>query len=93
MSEQHDALVRSLVRLLQRSSEARVFIVAGLHTGRTILSSFFKVAESQSLIPDDYGVREYNVLYGRDRPWTEMRGTEDAIERKQWLIIARLRWR
>lgn len=92
MPEQHSALVRSIVKLLQYSSSARVFIIAGLHTGRTILSSFFKVAESQGLVPDDYGVREYNVACGRDRPWTEER-TEDEIERKQWLIIARLRWR
>jgi hypothetical protein len=68
-------------------------MVAGLHTGRTTLSSFFQIAESQGLVPDDYGVREHNVVSGRDRPWAKERGTEDAIERKQWLIIARLRWR
>jgi len=92
MSDQHEALVWSLTHFLEKSSAARVFMVAGLHTGRSVISNFFRVAGSRGLVPDDNGIEEHNVVNGITRGWEEERGIEDLVERKQWLVVARLKW-
>jgi EEF1A N-terminal glycine/lysine methyltransferase len=92
MSDQHDALVWSLTHFLEKSSTARIFVVAGLHTGRSVISNFFRVAGSRGLLPDDSGIEEHNVFNGITRGWKEGRGMEDLVERKQWLIVTRLKW-
>jgi EEF1A N-terminal glycine/lysine methyltransferase len=89
---QHEALACTITRLLERSTISRVFIIAGIHTGRSVLSSFFNVARSHGLEPDDEGIQEYNVLTRTSQSWKEERSEEDMIQRKQWVIIARLRW-
>ena|SRR5271155_852529 len=92
MSDQHSALVCTLSHLLERSASARVFVVAAFHTGRSVLSNFLRTAGLQRLIPDDCGIQEYNIIDGSTRLWKEDRGMEDIVERKQWLIVARLQW-
>lgn len=92
MSDQHVPLVDTITQLLERSSTARVFTVAGLHTGRSVLSNFFRVAVSKGLIPDDEDILEHNVTSEETRPWQAERIGEDIVERKQWLVVARLRW-
>ena len=67
-------------------------MVAGFHTGRRVISDFCRVAAIHGLLPDDEGIREHNVVSGLTRQWEEDRGMEDVIERKQWLVVARLRW-
>jgi EEF1A N-terminal glycine/lysine methyltransferase len=90
--ERHEPLVSTLTHLLERSPTARVFVVAGLHTGRSVISNFFRIAGSRGLIPDDNGITEHNVVDGRERTWKEQRRTEDVVERKQWLVVSQLRW-
>jgi EEF1A N-terminal glycine/lysine methyltransferase len=92
MADQHVPLVHTVTQLLERSSSARVFMVAGLHTGRSVLSNFFRVAASKGLIPDDEDILEHNVTSEEARPWQAERIGEDVVERKQWLVLARLRW-
>jgi nicotinamide N-methyltransferase len=92
MSHQHCPLVASLCLFLERSLSSRIFVVAGIHTGRPVLASFFRVASSAGLVPDADGISEYNIITGVQRPWMEDRGSEDSVERKQWLIVAKLGW-
>ena len=92
MSDQHEALVSSMSQLLERSVSARIFIVAGMHTGRSVVSNFFRIAALYELIPDNDGIKEHNVVSGITRPWKDNRGAEDIVERKQWLIVAKLSW-
>ena len=40
----HDILLRSIKELLARSKDARIYMVAGLHTGRSTLVHFFRHA-------------------------------------------------
>ncbi|WFD17797.1 nicotinamide N-methyltransferase [Malassezia caprae] len=40
----HDILLKSITHLLARTQEARVYMVAGLHTGRSTLVQFFRRA-------------------------------------------------
>ena len=91
VSEQHTSLVQSMTALLDYCSTARVLIVAGLHTGRGVLSHFFGVARENGLVSDEEGIQEKNVMDGTMRCWDENR-EEDVIERKKWLIIAKLKW-
>ena len=93
MPDQHVPLVRTISRMLEHSSSARVFVIAGFHTGRFILANFFCIAASEGLIPDEEDIMEYNVTTQKTRPWKEDRIDEDVIERKQWLVVALLRWR
>ena len=92
MSDQHVSLIKTITQVLDRSSSARVFVVAGLHTGRCVLSNFFQVAASEDLIPDDEDIIEHNVTTQKTRPWRAERIGEDLVERKQWLVVAQLRW-
>jgi EEF1A N-terminal glycine/lysine methyltransferase len=92
MSDQHCALVKSLKLFLEQTSSSRIFLVAGIHTGRPVLTSFFKTAASSGLIPDEDGIIERSVITGVQRAWVEDRGLEDLVERKQWLVVAKLKW-
>jgi EEF1A N-terminal glycine/lysine methyltransferase len=93
VTDRHAPLVNSLLLLLERSSSARVLIVAGLHTGRVVMSHFFHTAQLNHLVPDDEGIVEQSVIDGSTRDWQEDRGVEDVVERKQWLIIVKLKWK
>jgi nicotinamide N-methyltransferase len=77
--------------LLDRSASSRILFISGLHTGRTVVANFLDLAKSRGLIPTQEGVTERNTLDGRIRPWETQRA-DDSVERKQWLVVAQLRW-
>src|SRR5579871_36877 len=93
VSDQHVNLVQSIKLLLDRNPGARVLVIAGLHTGRSVLAHFFHIAEENGLISDEDGIEERSVIDGVARRWDEFRTDEDIIERKKWLIVAKLRWK
>jgi len=82
-----------MAALLELSAAARILIVAGLHTGRSVISHFFHVAEERNLTADDEGIQERNVIDGSMRLWSPEKSDEDIVERKKWLIVAKLKWR
>jgi nicotinamide N-methyltransferase len=92
MSDQHTPLVETLCQLLDRSASARIYVVAGFHTGRSTLAHFFHLAESKGLVPDEDGIEEKEIINNSSRTWKEDRGTEDTVERKKWLVVAKLKW-
>jgi nicotinamide N-methyltransferase len=77
LSGQHENLVRSMLHFLSLEPTARVFVIAGFHTGRARLANFFEVADE----------------HGKRREWLSERdnGCEDHTERKKWLVICRLK--
>jgi hypothetical protein len=48
LSGQHENLVRSMLHFLSLEPTARVFVIAGFHTGRARLANFFEVADASS---------------------------------------------
>ncbi|KAJ4304806.1 hypothetical protein N0V90_000334 [Kalmusia sp. IMI 367209] len=91
MPYEHENLARSMLYFLSESPEARVYVIAGFHTGRAKLAPFFEevVPEAGLEIEDIY---EMNAE-GKRRAWSKERdgGREDVGERKKWLVLARLR--
>lgn len=92
MSFQHSNLVASMLHFLTLDGSGRVFAIAGFHTGRAKLASFFDVAVEQGLHVDE--IYEENAD-GIRREWLKERdgGLEDHNERKKWLVIAILKRR
>lgn len=92
MPHEHENLVKSMLYMLSTESDARIFCIAGFHTGRAKLALFFQEAVAQAL--------EIESIYEEDaegdrREWMEERdgGTENVTERKKWLVIAILKRR
>lgn len=81
-----------MLYMLSTDSDARIFSIAGFHTGRAKLVLFFQEAVAKGL--------EIESIYEEDaqgnrREWMEERdgGTENVTERKKWLVIAILKRR
>lgn len=92
MTGQHLNLVQSMLHFLTLEREGRVFLVAGFHTGRAKLASFFDVAIEEGLEVEQ--IYEEDVE-GERRKWKNERdgGAENHTERKRWLVIAQLKRR
>lgn len=90
MSGQHQALAASMLHFLSLDADARVWLIAGFHTGRASVASFFETGEEAGLEVDVAWERDVD---GNEREWTsEQRvGNDDIVERKKWLLVAILR--
>jgi len=90
LSGQHENLITSMLHFLSPEPSARIFVLAGFHTGRARLASFFELAEEQGLEPDEIYEEDDQ---GKRREWLPERnnGYEDHTERKKWLVIARMK--
>ncbi|KAF2817613.1 uncharacterized protein BDZ99DRAFT_374934 [Mytilinidion resinicola] len=93
MPREHHSLARSMLHFLSPSPDARVFVIAGFHTGRAKLAPFFEevVGEEGLEIEEIYEMDANGVR----REWRAERdgGLENMGERKKWLAVARLRRR
>jgi nicotinamide N-methyltransferase len=89
LSGQHENLITSMLHFLSPDPSARIFVLAGFHTGRARLASFFELAEEQGLVPDEVYEEDDQ---GNRREWLPERnnGYEDHTERKKWLVIAKM---
>jgi len=90
LSGQHENLVKSMLHFLSIEPTARVFAIAGFHTGRARLVNFFEVADEHGLEPDEIYEEDDQ---GERREWLPERnnGYEDHTERKKWLVVCRLK--
>lgn len=90
MPWEHRNLARSMLLSLSTAGHARIYAVAGFHTGRAKLAPFFKVVGEEGLEIET--IQEVDVL-GNTRPWQMIRddGTENVTERKRWLVVAVLK--
>jgi len=90
MPQVHLELVQSMLHFLSMDPDARVFAIAGFHTGRAKLAGFFDVVVEQGLEIEDIYEEDAD---GVRRPWAKERdgGREHQTERKKWLAIAILK--
>ena len=90
MEGEHDNLLQSMKHFLAISSSARVWVVAGFHTGRSTVVKFFDKALKVGFDTEEIWEQDVN---GIQRPWRRHRGgiEEDIEERRKWLVIAILK--
>lgn len=83
MEQQHDNLSKSVAHLLAK--DGLLLAIAGYHTGRAKVASFFDSAVKAGLeLVKPIWERD---VEGNERPWERDRGYEDPVERKRWLAI------
>jgi hypothetical protein len=107
MKSQHENLVRTVLWFLATKStssdgnvdggfqrDGRVWLVAGFHTGRAIIASFFETAVQMGLEIEDIYERDLNA--GEEagevrRDWMPFREGEGPANRTRWCVVAVLR--
>lgn len=90
-SDKHRDFVLSLQQTLKRSPESRVYLVAGLHTGRYTIQAFINLLGEHGFVLEL--VEERGIRDPETRPWTVDRADEDERERRRWVVWMVLRWR
>ena len=90
MPYEHRALAQSMFHFLSHDDKARVWVIAGFHTGRAKLAPFFDVVVEEGLEIESIWERDVD---GHEREWQAERdsGKEDVTGRKRWLVVAILK--
>lgn len=90
MPWQHENLVETMLHFLSYEEDARIWVIAGFHTGRAKLAPFLGITVDKGLEIEDIWERDCD---GHERAWIKERdgGREDVTERKKWLVLAILR--
>ncbi|KAG7445021.1 uncharacterized protein BT62DRAFT_1007387 [Guyanagaster necrorhizus] len=87
----HALFIKALQLMLKRSPEARVHLVAGLHTGRYTLQSFIVAAEKAGFTV--LQSTEMEIGGSHRRAWCVSRVEgEDEKERRRWVVWIVLKW-
>jgi nicotinamide N-methyltransferase len=80
-----------MLHFLSRDPKARVFVIAGFHTGRARMACFFEETVPQvGLETEEIWEMAAN---GSRRPWKPYAPEELIGERKKWQVVARLKRR
>ncbi|CAN9261898.1 unnamed protein product [Alternaria alternata] len=91
MPWEHQSLAQSMLHFLSNEPSARIYCIAGFHTGRAKVAPFFEeVVPEQGLEVEEIYEMDVN---GQRRSWAKERdgGLENMGERKKWLVFARIR--
>ena len=87
MDGEHYSLAQSMEHFLSPNDDARVWVIAGFHTGRAKLVAFFDIATQAGL--------ETEHIWERDADGNEREerngGKEEAPGRNKWLGVAILK--
>lgn len=86
----HQIFVDSLTSTLKRTSSSRVYLIAGLHTGRYSIQALLHRAKRCGLETET--VEERQVDGCANRPWSADRPEDGDQERRRWVVWAVLRW-
>lgn len=87
----HILFLDTLRKLLKKTPEARVHLIAGLHTGRYTLEAFLQAVGVAGL--EIQSVLERKVAGDATRKWEVARAEqEDEEERRQWVVWMVLKW-
>ncbi|KAM3484122.1 hypothetical protein MY8738_002561 [Beauveria namnaoensis] len=89
MPWQHDNLRKSIEHFLSHQADARCWLIAGLHTGRTKVAMFYDVAELKKFGLEIEFIRERDCN-GLEREWKEER-YDDSQYQKRWLVLGVLK--
>jgi len=88
---EHKSLLASFEHFLSEEEHARVWIVAGLHTGRAVVATFWDtVVESGWLLVEKLWEMD---VEGNEREWMRERKGEGVGERKRWIVVGILKRR
>ncbi|KAJ8586696.1 hypothetical protein M405DRAFT_344321 [Rhizopogon salebrosus TDB-379] len=89
--ELHVQFIKTLCMCLSHSPDARIHLVAGLHTGRYTLQSFMDAVMTHGLEVESVVERE--VVGDVRRSWDVARAErEDERERRKWVAWMILKW-
>ncbi|KAH0836738.1 putative methyltransferase-domain-containing protein [Lanmaoa asiatica] len=89
--ELHAPFLDTLCMCLKRGPDARIHLVAGLHTGRYTIQSFLDGTKLQGLVLQSATEREVGGT--QSRPWDVSRAEgEDERERRRWVVWMILKW-
>ncbi|KAJ3486118.1 hypothetical protein NLI96_g4461 [Meripilus lineatus] len=90
-SSLHESFLNTLASTLRKTSDSRVYLVAGLHTGRYTLQSFIDLVPRFGLRVEE--LRERLVGGSERRDWDVTRAEgEDEQERRKWVLWISLAW-
>ena len=87
MDGEHYNLAQSMEHFLSHNDNARVWVIAGFHTGRAKVVSFFDIAAQAGLETEHIWERDAD---GIEREWVRER-SGDATGRNRWLVVAILK--
>lgn len=91
-SELHSLFLQALQNTLRKSPDARIYLVAGLHTGRYTLHTFMNAVPQYGFEFVELEERSVSGT-GSPRRWDVGRSeTEDDKERRRWVIWIVLKW-
>ena len=92
MEGKQEQLLSSFQYFLSPATRARVWVVAGFHTGREVVATFFERASRAGFEAEAIWEKDVN---GSERAWSaHLDASEDDIEyRRKWLVIAILKRR
>jgi nicotinamide N-methyltransferase len=101
-SEMHTPFCQTLSRVLRRNTEARIYLVAGLHTGRWTIRRFLEKLEEFGLVADQVKERKVDNTFDYDpndpicglpeRGWAVEREGEEESERRNWIVWIVVKW-
>ncbi|KAJ7281413.1 putative methyltransferase-domain-containing protein [Mycena rebaudengoi] len=90
--EFHALFIATLQTTLKKSPDARIHLVAGLHTGRYTIQSFLNAVSAAGFELDTALEKETNG--DRERGWSVDRADgEDESERRRWVVWMCLKWK
>jgi len=91
LASQHTNLAQSMLHFLSPALEARLLVIAGFHTGRARMASFFE----ETVGEEGLEVEEIFEMDadGNRRVWKPNAPEELIGERKKWLVVARIKRR
>jgi nicotinamide N-methyltransferase len=99
MPSQHRNLVTSILKWLYPSSFSVAIVIAGFHTGRSIVSNFFSIATGEDTNGrGTNGPLSISEIYEIDvdgvrREWQSERVDETKDQAKRWCVVGLLMWR
>jgi EEF1A N-terminal glycine/lysine methyltransferase len=90
----HSLFLDSLEMLLERRKAARVYLVAGLHTGRYTIQAFLDLISERGVFSIEELVerRVKERGAGLVRQWKVDRDGEDEMGRRDWVVWLVLKW-
>jgi nicotinamide N-methyltransferase len=96
MAAQHANLVGSIVHWLGQKPDSCALVVAGFHTGRSVVQDFFDVATGEDR--DKHAPLSLAEIYeidvdGGRREWQAERADETQAQAKRWVVVGVLKRR
>ncbi len=88
--ELHELFVAALRVTLRKSPSSRIYIVAGLHTGRYTIQAFLRILTINGFEVET--IAEIQPLNLDRREWSVSREGEDDRENRRWVVWLTIKW-